>query len=236
MINIAICDDDLNNANEIKGLICDKISMNDCSISIYIDGEKFLSSDFCEFDMVFLDIEMGKISGIDIATQIRDKNENVIIFFVTSHFRYISEALKSMPFQYILKPLNEKKELFYQEFERGIKRLKKIRNTLTISMLGGEEILRVDTLVYIESLNRSIIIHTDNKEVEILGRLNEWVKKLTPFGFVQCHKSFIVNLNRIEKIKHNKIVMENKKIIPIGRKYLQSFKETRNKFMAGVII
>lgn len=116
MINIAICDDDINVAKEIESLIKSTINSQIYSTSIYIEAEEFSKVDYAKLDFVFLDIELGDISGIEIATQIRKVNESVIIFFITNHSRYISEALKSMPFQYILKPISEKKNYFLKNF------------------------------------------------------------------------------------------------------------------------
>lgn len=236
MINIAICDDDINVAKEIESLIKSTINSQIYSTSIYIEAEEFSKVDYAKLDFVFLDIELGDISGIEIATQIRKVNESVIIFFITNHSRYISEALKSMPFQYILKPISEKKELFFEEFYRGIDKLKKIKQTIIIDTLYGEEIVRVDSIRYIEYLNRKIIIHTDKKEICFIGKLSEWNEKLLPYNFVQCHKSFLVNLNHIDKIRFAEIIMDNNMNVPIGRKYSQYFAEERNKFLAGIRI
>ena len=96
MINIAICDDDINVAKEIESLIKSTINSQFYSTSIYIEAEEFSKVDYAKLDFVFLDIELGDISGIEIATQIRKVNEYVIIFFITNHSRYISEALMTM--------------------------------------------------------------------------------------------------------------------------------------------
>lgn len=236
MINIAICDDEKIVAKEIEELIKSIVNPEIYNTKIFFDGNDLLNSDYSRFDVVFLDIELGEVSGIDIATKIRGVNERAIIFFITNHFRYISEALKSMPFQYILKPICEKKELFFEEFNRGIDRLKKSKHTIQINTQQGEESIRVDSINYIEYLNKNVIIHTNKKEVKFIGKLNEWRDKLLPYDFVQCHKSFLVNLKYIENVKFSEIIMEYNTKIPIGRKYSHNFIETRNKFLLGIIV
>ena len=120
MINIAICDDDINVTKEIEDLINNMSNKQMFNIEIFVDGNEFLQTDYAKYDIVFLDIEMGSVSGIDIALEIRKINDSSIIFFITNHFRYISEALKSMPFQYILKPINVKRELFFEEDRKSV--------------------------------------------------------------------------------------------------------------------
>lgn len=236
MINIAICDDDINVTKEIEDLINNMSNKQMFNIEIFVDGNEFLQTDYAKYDIVFLDIEMGSVSGIDIALEIRKINDSSIIFFITNHFRYISEALKSMPFQYILKPINVKRELFFEEFNRGLEKLKKSKHSIVISTQLGEQTIKADTIQYIEYINKKIIFHTNIGVFETVGKLKEWVEKLISYDFIQCHKSFIVNLNYIESVKLSMIIISGNTEIPIGRKYSQNFIEIRNKFLLRIKI
>ena len=89
MINIAICDDDISVAKEIEELIKSIVNTEVYNITIFDNGDDFLKSDLKKYEMVFLDIEIGNISGIDIAVRLRNINKIAIIFFITNHFRYI---------------------------------------------------------------------------------------------------------------------------------------------------
>lgn len=236
MINIAICDDDKNISIEIQELINSTGNPQIYNIVVFDNGMDFFKSNFSNYDIVFLDIEIGDMSGIELAVELRKVNGRTIIFFITNHARYISEALKSMPFQYLLKPISEQRALFFEEFNRGLRKLKKIKQIMRINTLYGEEYVQVDSIKYIEYLNKNIVMHTNEKTVVFVGKLNEWLTKLMPYDFIQCHKSFIVNLNYIEKIKFNNVILKNDVSIPIGRKYAQNLKDARNIFLAGVNI
>lgn len=233
MINIAICDDEISVAKEIEDLIKSITNSQIYNTNIFVDGDNFLKTDYSKYDIVFLDIEIGSISGIDIALKLRKVNDSSIIFFITNHFRYISEALKTMPFQYVLKPIKEKRELFFEELNRGLEKLKKSKHYIKINTQQGERLVKVDSISYLEYINKTILLHTSKGNIQFAGKLNEWVEKLIAYDFVQCHKSFMVNLNYIEIAKFNEIILENNTNIPIGRKFSQNFIETRNKFLLG---
>ena len=236
MINIAIYDDDISVAKEIEELIKSIVNTEVYNITIFDNGDDFLKSDLKKYEMVFLDIEIGNISGIDIAVRLRNINKIAIIFFITNHFRYISEALKSMPFQYILKPISQQKDFFIDEFKRGINKLKKSKHSMLVKTYYGEELIKVGSILYIECLNRKVDIHTKDKVISCTGKLQELIDKLLPYDFIQCHNSYLVNLKYIVQIKHNVLMLNNGMSLPISRRFLHSTRDSRDKYLAGVNI
>lgn len=230
-INIAICDDDINTAKKIEELIKSVDSLEPFNTTIFVDGKKFCDTNLTKYDIVFLDIELGDMSGIDIAVELKKVNTTDIVFFITSYTSYISDAFKTMPFQYLLKPINEK--LFREEFLRGLEKLKKAKYRIKIITKYGESNIKVDSIAHIEYINKKLIFYTRDEKISVAGKLSDWTDKLLSYDFVQCHKSFLVNLNCIKTVKYNQIVMDDNTIIPIGRKYAKSFIEGRNNFLLG---
>lgn len=236
MINIAICDDDINMAKEIEGLINETACNDSYNLSLFTDGNTLLNTNLMQYDMVFLDIEIGEVNGIDIAVELRKTNDNALIYFVTSHSSYVSEALRYLPFQYMLKPISANKGLFVEEFNRGIAKIKKDRQKVVVKTRYDVCTMDVKNIVYIERINRKVEIFTTSGKVSSTSKFDDLYDKLLPYDFVKCHHSLLINMKFIAKVKGNELVLKNGETLPISRNYLHSTRETYNRFLAGVII
>ena len=111
MINIAICDDEINIINKTKKLIQD-YDKEDIDIYVYESGEELINSDK-EFHIIFLDIDMKGLDGIETAKKLRKYDKKVKIIYVTNYTDYTYSAFSVHAFGYLVKPLN-KKELYNQ--------------------------------------------------------------------------------------------------------------------------
>ena len=116
-MKIAICDDDMNCINKIENYI-EKIDRNNAECDAYQNGERLVQAFKTgaeQYDVIFLDMEMEKLNGIETANLIREVDEHVIIVFVTSHTEYMRESFKCAPFRFLVKPVDpaEFKTVFY---------------------------------------------------------------------------------------------------------------------------
>ena len=119
-MNIAICDDSTEYLDRIEQLLEPYIEANYLKISRFTSGEEFLDSINKDhiYDIIFLDIEMAQISGLEAARKIREKESNSIIIFITSHISYVSDTFRLSAFQFLLKPIDE--AAFRLDFERAL--------------------------------------------------------------------------------------------------------------------
>lgn len=127
-IKIAICDDDVKYINILEKYIY-KASENNVECNAYQSGENLLNAyknNAKRYDVVFLDMEMKEIGGIETANLIRELDEHVIIVFVTSHTKYMQESFKCLPFRFLVKPVgyDEFKEVF-GDIQKSYQRIKK---------------------------------------------------------------------------------------------------------------
>ncbi len=107
MLNIAICDDEINILNKTKEIL-ENYKKQSISVEVFLKGEDLVESD-SNFDIIFLDIDMTGINGIETARLIREKDKKVKIIYVTNYTDYTSSAFSVHAFGYLLKPVNEKK-------------------------------------------------------------------------------------------------------------------------------
>lgn len=225
MIKIAICDDEQLYRDEIKSMLIEHKDAQYFAVEVFCNGKDLLNSS-TNYDFIFLDIELQDSVGLDIAKEIRKTNKDVIIFFITSYTQYISEAFRTVPFQYLIKPID--KVMFNEEVDRAMKHFLAIKNSLSISWNNEEMILSIKNIVYVEHYSRKVKFKMINGDEYFSGgKLNDYEKKLMPYYFVRIHNSFLLNLRYLKHIKTYTAIISNGEELPISKKYI---KELRMKF------
>ena len=232
-MNIAVCDDDINVRNQLADLI--KKQCADVKISLFKGSEDLI---YCgdSFDICFLDIEMGDVSGIELAKHIRARQEDSvksicrehenlgkrsIIIFVTAYREYMEEAFDVNAFHYLVKPIKEGK--FAEVFQRALKEARSSyeqRNKYVI-IKDGENRKKIlfSEIQYIESNDRKVIFHTDSGLAETYARMYDLEKELGD-TFFRCHRCYLVNFEKVSAYSVNSIrVLNGDSIILAEKKY-----------------
>ncbi|WP_126993654.1 LytR/AlgR family response regulator transcription factor [Thermosipho globiformans] len=222
MIKVAIIDDEYYARESLKDLINE---MTDFEIvGCFESVQDFLKNKKNkEPDVIFLDIEMPSINGIK-ASKYLDKYE---IVFVTAYSEYAVEAFEVNALDYLTKPVSEVR--FFETIKRIEEKLsKKVINTIAAENNKEIIFLSFDDILYFEYFDKNIIAITENGEYVIkhyksLGSL----EKELPQNFVRIHKSYIINLNFIEKFIKEPVSLEmkNKKLLPIGKTHLKEVRK-----------
>lgn len=234
---------------KIKCLAIDDEPLALQQISSYIDKTPFLEKvALCqsafealeyltnnEVDLMFVDINMPDINGIDFVKSLEQKPQ---VIFTTAYSEYAFEGFKVDAIDYILKPIGY--EVFLKSankaktwFELNRKQNETIQTTPDYLFVKSEyKLIRIllSEIKYIESANEYIQIHLINdKPVTTLIRLKAIEELLPKDKFMRVHRSFIVNLDRIKVIEHNRIVFDQKVLIPIGEQYKNNFQAYLDK-------
>lgn len=204
----------------------------DYELSIYSNANDFLLNDYSQYSIVFLDIELsGQMNGVELANKIKENNDQTLIFFTTSYPTYITSAMRVMPFQYLIKPIDEK--LFMEEFDRAVKFLAKRESLIDIKTYNGIEQVKIGDIIYIEYFNRKIEIHTQQKILYSYGTMKNLLLKVADYNFVKCHASFIVNLDSVKYIKRYYVELKNNTKIPISKKEFENTRAMFAKYKVG---
>ncbi|MBY2475348.1 LytTR family DNA-binding domain-containing protein [Clostridioides difficile] len=236
MINIAVCEDE----KETQLLIVDYIENILENISIeyeiqkYLSGEELLESNLKDIDILFLDIKMEKLNGMDTARKIREVDNEMEIIFITSLIDYVQEGYEVRAYRYLLKPI-ELEEL-KKHVLTCIKDIEINRDSyITIKNKSNTYKIYLNEIKYIEVQKKDMLIHTINKNFDIRYSLSKIEKELNLYKFIRCHKSFIVNLSYVENIKHNIAILESGEEVPISRYRYKEVKEKFLKFLGDTI-
>lgn len=172
-----------------------------------------------EIDLLFLDVEMQGLSGMDAASKIREYDTNIMIVFVTGYPDFVFDGYKVGAFDYIVKPLQE------QRIAEVLKRVRfKISSEepemLTIQNTEGIYRIRKRDILYCYSDKRQVRVVTADKEIPFYAKLDGIQEKLKD-GFVRIHQRFLVRADAVDRIDTSYVIIGNKEI-PISRSLKQS--------------
>lgn len=222
-MNIAICDDDLNFANKLENIcysLSDKVDGLNLDIDVYQSGEEFL--DLVDFNnlpsILFIDIEMKKINGIEVARKLREFSEEILIIYITSYDTYTLESFEVRPFRYLLKPIDEKEisKTFYDSIDYINKSYK------YIFFKKGKDIIQVFTSNIISILSesgRKLRVITDSNPLGDIyyGKIKDIENEINPLYFIKINRGIIINLNKVKSLNNHDVIMLDDKVYPISK-------------------
>ncbi len=222
MIKIGMCDDNLNSIKIASKLLDAEIIEQglDAEISIVSSDQKEIFDQIYSknIDILFLDIDFknnGK-NGIDFAKDLRKINKDFYLVFLSAHQRYLHLSLTTKVFDYLVKPINR------DTISELVSRLKDeftYNNTLFLH-LNKWEYVRADDILYIEKYGKKSNIITSNITYTTTKNLNTLLNEL-PTNFVRCHKSYILNQNKVLSIdrKNGFAILEKNITCPISAQF-----------------
>ncbi len=234
-MKIAICDDQSGQVVLLKAQIkelCAVHDMSDVSIDIYSSGNELLKCETLRtFDIVFLDIDMPGLSGIDTARKLREMDCEALIVFVTSYQEYMRDAFKVEAFDYLIKPVSMRE--LNDVVKRAVQKQEQRYGKITVKTVENETLaLACRKIVLVQSRLHYIDIMLNDNAVYTVSMKLDWLSELLkPYvQFVRCHQSYIVNLDCVEAIQQNSFKLKKdfqqiQKEIPISRKNLSAMKE-----------
>lgn len=217
MVRVAITEDDPQCAAQLRRFITDfgRDTGERFTITCYDSGEELLRDYRPVFDVIFMDIEMRKLNGIDTARKLREVDCRTILVFVTRMAQYAVKGYEVDALDFIVKPVD------YRSFEfRLLRVLERLRVRKDLSVVirdnGIFRVLNSSEIFYVEVLNHNLIYHTKEGDIRVRGSLSDAEKQLYPAGFRQCSKSFLVNMACVTAIEGNSITVGNSSI-PLSR-------------------
>ena len=148
---------------------------------------------------------MPGMNGIYIGNSLKKRNENIIIFVVTSYSEYLDEAMRFHVFRYLSKPL-EKQRLF-RNLKDALTLYHSISKNIALETKDEIQTLPMNDIIFIEAQKRKIIVHTIKKDYESIHSMQYWLETLPESCFIQSHRSFIVNLKHVSNFTHDLIYL-----------------------------
>lgn len=236
MIKVAICDDENMFINELIDIITSIKKNNNYNLEIcsFNSGEeliKYIIVNEIKFDLVFLDICMKEIDGIQTAKRIKEIYKSTQIVFLTNSKEYALDGYDVKALDYIIKNSIQLEVKIQQTLEYCCS---KVNDYLIINNKFSIEKIEISTIMYIESNKRKVTIHTIDYKYEIYEKLNNIYDKVKSFGFTKTHKSYIINMDFIKKIGTKEVITMKGDIIPISRVNINIVKQDFMKYLEHI--
>lgn len=226
MYHIFICDDEEKFAKILGKRVeeCLKELGQSYEIRIFCNGiEMFQAMQEKAPEILLLDIDMPEISGMELAEQIFSSNINTNVIFVTNRYDLVFQAIHYQPFRFI------RKEKLDQELDEAIchliNKLEKDEKMWEVQTKNGTEILALKNILYIESCKHYLRIKHINGECEMRGKISNLEKWMSNYGFVQTHRSYLVNVRYMKMVRANEVELDNGEILSVSRDKAQEVKK-----------
>lgn len=234
ILKIAVCDDEIQFAKNIKEIVMDfyREKNIEIEVDIFASGDEFveMKKDMLKYQIVFLDINMIGIDGIETATRLRTLSETAVVIFVTAFIEYTIAGYKVEALRYILKTDVNFEKAIYESLEAATKKLVTRLDMITIPFQRGIKKIAIDRIVYIESELHNLnfyVCEDEIKKYSLRGTMVDSEKYVKCEKIIRIHQSYRINLDYCEKIYYNRIVLSNGLELPISKTYS---KEARDCF------
>lgn len=234
MINIAVCDDEKCMAVKIEKMVKDffKRKNTDISIAMYFAGEELLKSNE-RADIIFLDIGMRGMDGIETARRLRAQGFHGFLIFITVLKEMVFRSFEAEPFDYLVKPVQE--QYFVKTMERLFCSMQDGLSPEKINLLvrkGCESnIISFQDIICCEIIDRKVYLYLVSGEVISYYEKIENLEKKLDGRFFRCHRSYLINLNHLKSYRDNTAYMADGKKIPVSRLRSKEFSNVILRYM-----
>ncbi|MCR5374539.1 MAG: LytTR family DNA-binding domain-containing protein [Lachnospiraceae bacterium] len=204
------------------------------NMDIYKSANEYLfNADKCAYDLIFLDIRMDDINGMELARQIREKDKDVLLVFVTSERGFVFEGYEVNAYRYIIKPISDEKLADVLEYAKN----NAVRDEGSIVLKVDNETIRImrNDIAYIEVKGHYVDIHTMSDIIthktsfeDIMELLNE-----NSVFFIKTHRSYAVNIDKILKIGRTEVTLITKETVPVSKSMYQPVNKAFIKYNLG---
>ncbi len=225
-MNIAICDDEKGACLVIEELV--RKADSDAEISVFTNPDELLNAEDL-FDLVFLDIQMEEMTGIDAAKRLRTRETQPEIVFISAVQEYVFDAFDVEAFHYLIKPVDPAK--FAKVYDRVKMRIadkkKNLLETeeaaiLSVKSKTRQYSLKMTDVLYVENQLKKLLIHTKEETIDLYGAMKD-IEAQTGDGFFRCHRGYLVNLGHIKSYSKDEILLDNGERIMIAKERYPEF-------------
>lgn len=228
MINIAICDDNKAVCSQIESTLINYARRNGMKIDtdVFYTGESLL--DYLNmgnsFDLIYLDIKMGKMNGVEVGRQIRKvlKDYMTEIVYISGNDGYDRQLFDIQPLHFIPKPIDS--SIVIDDLKLALERAQKSAGVFKYKKGYDTYKIPVKDILYFESRDREMKIVTTTGESLFYGNMEETLLSLSRYRFLKIHRSYLINYKHIIIMRYAEVVMSNGAVLPISRSKRQELR------------
>lgn len=201
-------------------------------VTTYTDGQEIVDDVQKHYDIIFFDIEMTQLNGMDAAKVIRERDVNVVMVFITNMAQYAIEGYEVGALDFVLKPIDYYGFSF--RLARALGRVQKKQGNLefAINTPGGIKKLNSNDIYYIEIENRFLVYHTAEGDFSQRGTLQSAEEMFQDYHFVKCNHWYLVNLKYVTEIEENIVHVAGSRL-EISRRNRAHFLKEVTEYIGG---
>lgn len=229
-MKLALCDDDERFTRELLESV--RLCMEKQGIAFRADlfssGSGLLASS-ADYDIIFMDIYLGKEHGIEIAEKWLLSHNSQFVF-ISSGREYAVEAFSLDAAHYLVKPCSDRE--VNTAIERCLARIKRSPdNILELKTRSGIIPIPESSIIYAEVFNKTLVVHTQNSDFTSRTSLDTVARALDPFRFLRIHRSYLVNMYFIDAFSSDHVVLKNGVTIGLSRKNRTELKKQYQRYL-----
>ena len=227
MAKIAVVEDNDAMRAQLCGFIAQyaQESGHQLDVTAFSDGAQLVEPYRPGFDIIFLDIEMPELGGMDAAEHIRTVDPDVVLVFVTNMAQYAIRGYEVDALDFVLKPVN-----YYQfstKLARALQRVQRRKGgQIALQTAGGVQLLNTEDIYWLETRDRMLHYHTSTGVWSVRSSLQNAEKQLAPYHFAKCNQCYLVNLRYVRAVQND--------MVQVGEDRLEISRRQRAAFLAAV--
>lgn len=221
MLRIAICED----VQDFADMLESSLQIWSVTAGININIRKFDNGfpllycihDSGTFDLIFMDVEMDKMNGLEAAEKIREEDFLTTFIFISQYEDYYKAAYQVHPFHFLSKPVSQSK--INEVMNSYLKMKKQDVETITFSVNKARYTVPLLDVMYFTSERRRITIVCKDRLYHFYGKLREIQEYIQEKNckFIRIHQSFLVNIKYIQEYRYSDITMANGDVLPVSK-------------------
>ena len=233
MVRIALVEDDLQYRTQLHEYIMQYASSTGEPISVteFSDGDEIALHYKADYDIILMDIEMTFMDGMTAAEEIRQKDRDVVIIFITNSPQYAIKGYAVDALDYILKPVSY--FAFSQRLERALSRMRRREEKyFTVTTRDGTHRVAFSHLYYVESNGHNLLYHTAEGVLQSSGSMREAESQFAGEHFARCNQCYLVNLQHTEAVVEDEVIVHGERL-RFSRSRKKAFLSELNAYFAG---
>lgn len=232
MVKIAICEDDKFYIEKEKKLLESFLLERDIKYELYLfrSGVELIKDYRMNYDIIFLDISMDEMNGLEVANWLRKNGTDSCIVFLTAHAEYSIEGYKVDAHRYLLKNAENIEEALYECLSSALEKLQIRENKIDFAVQGGVLTVSPSKIVYAESKAHRVVLYIlensgDIKEYYMYDRLDNVQAKLADYNFMRIHQSYLLNKEYMKTVSRYKVDIIGDIRLAVSKKYYKELED-----------
>lgn len=230
VLRIAVCDDSDIEAETVRQKCLNFFTSRDVKtdISLFSSGTSFLADDN-KYDLLFLDVELGDMNGIEVMHRVEASKKVWKIIFITGYSDYMPDAFGPLTIGFISKPFDDHKftkylSSFYREMILVIQ---------PVISFNGCDSINVCDILYIKSIGSyfSIVLVDSGEQERISGSITKFIEETNKGIWVRISRGLYINLHHVKSHNHRSVTLSNGEVLPISAKYAEDFVSRLSQFI-----